>query len=127
MRFDDLRIVLIEDDINVKMTIKYMLEELPCREVIDFNDALEALKYLDDHINGIDMILCDWNMPKKSGLELLREVRQAKPNIPFIMVTARSDKESVMLAKEGKITAYICKPVTFDELQTKIKVIMNKK
>ncbi len=126
MRFENLNIVLIEDDLNVKMTIKYMLEEMDVRKVIDFNDPLEALRFLDEDINTIDMILCDWNMPQKSGLELLREIRQVKPKIPFVMVTARADKSSVMLAKSEKITSYISKPVTFEELKTKIRMIMEK-
>lgn len=127
MRFEDLNVVLVEDDSNVKMTIKYMLEEMDVKEVMDFESAMDALKYLDEHINRTDLILCDWNMPQKSGLELLREIRQVKPNMPFVMVTARADKDSVMLAKEEHITAYISKPVTFDGLRTKINVILNKK
>ena len=47
--------------------------------------------------------------------------------MPFVMVTARADKDSVILAKEENITAYISKPITFDGLKTKINVIINSK
>ena len=126
MQLQDLIVLVVEDDTNVKMTIKYMLEEMGVKEVITFESTINTLKYLDENINKIDIILCDWNMPQKTGLELLREIRQIKPDMPFVMVTARADKESVMLAKAENITSYVSKPITFNGLQTKIKVIMEK-
>jgi len=127
MRFEDLVVLVVEDDTNVMMTIKYMVEEMNVKEVVAFSSTLDALKYLDDNINRVDIILCDWNMPQKTGLELLREVRQTKKDLPFVMITARADKESVMLAKTEDVTSYIPKPITFDNLKAKISTIINKK
>lgn len=89
---------------------------------------------VDEAINGrkaqqmlttqrFDLILCDWEMPELSGMELLawcREQDQFKQT-PFIMVTSRGDKENVVQAIQAGVTDFIGKPFTSDQLITKVR------
>ncbi len=67
---------------------------------------------------GFDLVLCDWEMPEVSGLEVLEWMRQ-DPNladIPFVMITSRGDREHVVQAVEKGATNYIVKPFTNEKL-----------
>lgn len=89
---------------------------------------------IDEAINGrkaqqmlarqpVDLILCDWEMPELSGLELLTWCREqeALKSTPFIMVTSRGDKENVVQAIQAGVSDYIGKPFSNDQLVTKVR------
>lgn len=93
----------------------------------------------EDAINGrkaqailaretFDLVLCDWEMPEMSGLELLAWLRQqeAGKHVPFIMVTSRGDKENVVQAIQAGVSDYIGKPFTNEQLLTKVKKALHK-
>lgn len=94
---------------------------------------------IEDAVNGkkaqailmretFDMVLCDWEMPEMSGLELLtwcREQPQLKA-MPFVMVTSRGDKENVVQAIQAGVSGYVSKPFTNEQLLTKVKQALNK-
>lgn len=94
---------------------------------------------IEDAVNGkkaqailmretFDMVLCDWEMPEMSGLELLtwcREQPQLK-SMPFVMVTSRGDKENVVQAIQAGVSGYVSKPFTNEQLLNKVKQALNK-
>ncbi|MDH4558775.1 response regulator [Pseudomonas sp. BN417] len=71
----------------------------------------------------VDLILCDWEMPEMSGLELLTWCREQErlKGTPFIMVTSRGDKENVIQAIQAGVSDYIGKPFSNEQLVTKVK------
>ncbi|MBJ7548381.1 response regulator, partial [Pseudomonas sp. OA3] len=71
----------------------------------------------------VDLILCDWEMPEMSGLELLTWCREQDnlKTTPFIMVTSRGDKENVVQAIQAGVSDYIGKPFSNEQLVTKVK------
>ena len=73
--------------------------------------------------NSYDLVLCDWEMPEMSGLELLTWTREQESSktLPFIMVTSRGDKENVVQAIQAGVSDYIGKPFTNEQLLTKVK------
>ncbi|MDB6047881.1 MAG: Response regulator receiver protein [Pseudomonas sp.] len=95
--------------------------------------------HIDDAVNGrkaqtlleretFDLVLCDWEMPEMSGLELLAWCR-TQDNLkamPFIMVTSRGDKENVVQAIQAGVTDFIGKPFTNEQLLTKVKKALAK-
>ena len=94
---------------------------------------------LEDAVNGrkaqvlltkevFDLVLCDWEMPEMSGLELLTWCRQQESlkNMPFIMVTSRGDKENVIQAIHAGVSDFIGKPFTNEQLLTKVKKALHK-
>jgi CheY-like chemotaxis protein len=96
--------------------------------------------HTEDAVNGrkaqvilsresFDLILCDWEMPEMSGLELLawcREQDNYLKTVPFIMVTSRGDKENVVQAIQAGVTDFVGKPFTNEQLLTKVKKALAK-
>ncbi len=94
---------------------------------------------IEDAVNGkkaqailmretFDLVLCDWEMPEMSGLELLtwcREQTHLKA-MPFVMVTSRGDKENVVQAIQAGVSGYVSKPFTNEQLLNKVKQALHK-
>ncbi len=76
----------------------------------------------------VELILCDWEMPEMSGIELLGWCRaQASlKKVPFVMVTSRSDKENVIQAIQAGVTDYLGKPFTNEQLVNKVRKVMDR-
>ena len=86
------------------------------------NSGDEALNLLTKGIEPTLMvILSDINMPKMDGLELLREIKTRRPDLPVMMVTAYGDDERRRLAGEYGAAEFITKPVDFDFLKTQLR------
>ena len=94
---------------------------------------------IDDAVNGrkamamlgkeaFDLVLCDWEMPEMSGLELLTWCRQQPEykDLQFIMVTSRGDKENVIQAIQAGVSDFVGKPFTNEQLLTKVKKSLTK-
>ena len=120
----NLNILLVDDDVRTRQTVRMMLSEINEGQVFEQADGNEALDFLDKGSMPVDLVISDWNMPNKTGFEFLRETRQVFPSLPFIMITARADVNSVKEALGAGVTAYIRKPFSVDELQEKISAIM---
>jgi len=76
-----------------------------------------------------DLILCDWEMPEMSGLELLAWCRSQDnylKTVPFIMVTSRGDKENVVQAIQAGVSDFVGKPFTNEQLLSKVKKALAK-
>lgn len=75
-----------------------------------------------------DLILCDWEMPEMTGLELLMWCREQESTktVPFIMVTSRGDKENVIQAIQAGVSDYVGKPFTNEQLLTKVKKALHR-
>ncbi|MGE7992808.1 response regulator [Pseudomonas sp. NPDC089554] len=94
---------------------------------------------IEDAVNGrkamamlskerFDLVLCDWEMPEMSGLELLTWCRQQDEMkaLQFIMVTSRGDKENVIQAIQAGVSDFVGKPFTNEQLLTKVKKSLTK-
>ena len=110
--------ILIIDDASfmrdiVRKGVRNSYPGFVTKEAADGSQAKSLLKQED-----FDLILCDWEMPKMTGEELLAWVREEspKPNTPFVMITSRGDKEHVVKALELKANNYIVKPFTNEKL-----------
>jgi CheY-like chemotaxis protein len=80
--------------------------------------ALERVGAADDA--ELILILSDVNMPGMSGLELLPRARQARPDVPVIMITAYGDADTRRRAIEGGAAGLFTKPIDFPELRGEI-------
>ena len=86
------------------------------------NSGEEALDKLAAGIEPqLIVILSDINMPVMDGLELLREIKARRPDLPVMMVTAYGDNERRRLAGEDGAAEFITKPVDFDILKTQLR------
>lgn len=122
-----LRALVIDDSRVMRNMIMEALRrsELAEFEFIEAGDGAEALTKFDPKL--VDIAFVDWNMPKMSGIDFVREVRskQQASHIPLIMVTSEKTMGKVEIAlNEAGANAYISKPFTVKELQYKLgKVI----
>jgi CheY-like chemotaxis protein len=84
----------------------------------------EALRRLAEIHPELIVILSDINMPGMDGLELLREIRRVRPQLPVLMVTAYGDDDRKRRADELGAAAFLAKPVDFDQLKQHLLLLM---
>ncbi|MCB1532055.1 MAG: response regulator [Alphaproteobacteria bacterium] len=127
MQKDDLKILLVEDDNSTLTTIRSMLAEISIHQVFEAKNGEEAQAFIDLDAADIDLVISDWNMPQKNGFELLKHLKETKPNLPFLMITGRGDENSVLDAIDAGVGGYIKKPFSMKELETKITNLFKQK
>lgn len=125
MAFDikDMCVLLVDDNAEAVSLIRSMLMDLGINQIFTAKDGRQALDFLGDCDDLINVVLCDWRMPRMSGLEVLRQLRTVDPDCPFIMITGSSDRDSVTKARESGVTAYIRKPFSAGQLEKKLRAI----
>lgn len=76
----------------------------------------------------IDLIVCDWDMPQMTGLELLKLVRESDKHkhIPFLMLTAATEGERVRSAVEAGVNDYLSKPFQPKALEYRVVKLLRK-
>ena len=123
---EKLKILVVDDQPDMRSMVRGMLSDMGITQIFEASDGREALTFADAAIDMIDIVICDWNMPKLSGIELLRQMRSVMPTLPFLMLTGRGDIDSVAEAKSAGVTAYIRKPFSPANLEIKLRVINSK-
>lgn len=118
-----MKILVVDDFATMRRIVKNILTQLGFKNIVEADDGTTAMKLLQQE--KIDLIISDWNMPKMTGLELLKAVRgePAWAKIPFIMVTAEAQQDNIILAVKAKVSQYIVKPFTADTLGEKIQKV----
>ncbi len=118
-----MRILVVDDEINIVKLIKAILE----KEGYDVVTALDGERALDIYYDGhVDMIICDEMMPRVNGNEMIREIRSENKNIPIIMVTAKGSIEDKALSFELGVDDYLVKPIDTQELIIRVKAIFRR-
>ncbi len=113
--------ILIVDDYKTMLRIiRNLLKQIGFTNVEEATDGTAALQKLRE--GSFKLVISDWNMEPMTGIELLREVRDdaSLKSIPFIMVTAESKTENVVIAKEAGVSNYIVKPFNAATLKSKL-------
>jgi two-component system chemotaxis response regulator CheY len=91
--------------------------------------AWEMIEAANTSQDPYGLILCDWNMPKMTGLELLKQVREAEAGhhrTPFLMITAESKREQVIEAISHDVDNYLVKPLTPASVLQRVKAVWDK-
>ncbi|MDX1297518.1 MAG: response regulator [Pseudomonas sp.] len=120
--------VLVVDDATfirdlVKKGLRDHFPGIQIEEAVNGRKALQMLTR-----KPVDLILCDWEMPEMSGLELLSWCREQDnlKTVPFIMVTSRGDKDNVVQAIQAGVSDFIGKPFSNEQLVTKVKKALSR-
>jgi two-component system chemotaxis response regulator CheY len=119
-----MNILVVDDYATMVKIIRNLLRQIGFINIEDASDGAAALQILRDKPFGL--VISDWNMEPMTGLQLLREVRadaQLK-DIPFIMVTAESKTENVVVAKQAGVSNYIVKPFNAETLKNKLASVL---
>ena len=120
VNLNDLTILVVDDESSVTRLVRMMLSDMGVTQVFTAKNGKEALDLLGEFQEDIDIVICDWNMPTISGLDLLRQIRTVDPDLPFLMLTARADIASVKDARDYGVTDYLRKPFSAETMQKKI-------
>ncbi|MEW6738674.1 MAG: response regulator [Nitrospirota bacterium] len=115
-------ILLVEDDVVVINIIKVSLEGK--YNILIASNCSRALKQLKNHI---DLAIINYKLPDCNGLDLLKEIREVKPALPAIMITAYSTEDMIINALRAGATDYIKKPFSPAYLLMKISEILGEK
>jgi CheY-like chemotaxis protein len=122
-----LPIVIIDDDPDDRELLGELTNELRAEhELRFFMDGVEALKYLETTEEQPFIIICDVNMPKMNGLELLKEIQRTpalkQKSIPFIFLSTSGDSRYILSAYELSAQGFFQKPSEINELRTILKL-----
>lgn len=119
----DKDVVLVVDDSTTARSaiINVLRDHLYCKDIVEASDGQQALRRLQQRPD-IDWIFCDWEMPVMAGDELLKEVRNNPDtaHLPFIMITSKGDRDSLVTAVQLGVTSFIVKPFTAKKLVEKV-------
>lgn len=125
-KFSDFRVLVVDDEPLIVKMIEAMLRDIGITSIYKAANGAEAIDYFAESVNVIDLVICDWMMPEMDGLEFLHHLRSMHLNIPFIMLTSRTEPGHIVAAKEFGVTAYIAKPFNALELRDKMEKIVTK-
>ncbi|MGH9967510.1 MAG: sigma-54-dependent transcriptional regulator [Pyrinomonadaceae bacterium] len=118
------RILIAEDEVNLRLVLQKELERLGYR-VQAAPDGEAALRKLEE--SNVDVLLCDINMPRIDGMEVLRRVYE-RPNPPeVIMLTGQATVETAIEAMKLGAYDYLTKPYTITELDVRVKQAAEKR
>jgi two-component system, chemotaxis family, chemotaxis protein CheY len=111
--------VLVADDSGIMR--KIIIRSLNSVGVSDIVEAADGQEAIDAYqATPVDLILTDWNMPNKSGLDVVKEIRARGSSVPIIMVTTEAQKGQVISAIQAGVNDYLTKPFEADDLRAKL-------
>lgn len=121
-----LPILLVEDTEITLRILAQMLAQLGFTNVTEATDAHQAWNRMQEALQQgqpFGAVLCDWNMPGMSGLDLLRKMNGAPQlaGTPFVLLTSNTDKSQVMEAMRAGVAHYLAKPFPLEALRKKLK------
>jgi len=115
-----MKLLIIEDDENILSLLRRGLEEEGF--IVDTAINGEDGEYLAK-TNQYDIIILDWMLPKKSGIELLKDLRENEIFTPVLMLTAKDNTNDKVIGLNGGADDYLAKPFSFDELIARLNAI----
>ena len=117
-----MKCLVVDDSTTMRRIVVNALKTVGFTDIVEAGDGQEALAKID----GIELVITDWNMPVMGGLDLVKQIRgaPATAKLPILMVTTRSVKEDIMQAVEAGVNSYILKPFTPQTLKEKIDQVV---
>jgi two-component system, chemotaxis family, chemotaxis protein CheY len=112
------KVLVVDDSGTMRKIVIRGLNAAGFPDTVEANDGAEALAVFQK--SPCTMVLTDWNMPNKNGLELARELRALGTKVPIFMITTEAEKARVVEAIQAGVTDYLTKPFTQDQLQEKL-------
>jgi two-component system chemotaxis response regulator CheY len=113
------KVLVVDDSGTMRKIVVRALNHVGFSDTVEAGDGAEALTVFQ--ANQIDLVLTDWNMPNKSGLDLTKDIRALGSKVPIFMITTEAEKERVVEAIQCGVTDYLMKPFTQDVLQEKLQ------
>ena len=120
-----MKVLIVDDFAIMRGIIRNILRQIGFMNISEADDGTTALIELKK--KRFDLILCDWNMPEMSGLELLYKMKSDDElkDIRFVMVTAETRRDNILEAVKAGVSSYIVKPFTAETIGEKLKKVFD--
>jgi two-component system chemotaxis response regulator CheY len=125
------RILVADDMPTIRDLVKAQLKNMGFKNIIEAGDGEAAMNLLVSNSNAgnpIQLVISDWNMPKLTGLEFLKQVRASAEwsNLPFVLLTSESERDQVTEAILAGVSQYVVKPFAAKIFEEKLKSVWAK-
>ena len=115
-----MKLLLVEDDLNILSLLEKNFKENG--HIIDKTDNGDDGEYLAS-TNKYDVIILDWMLPFKSGIDILKSLREKNITIPILMLTAKDQLEDKINGLKIGCDDYLSKPFIFEELEARVDAL----
>jgi two-component system, chemotaxis family, chemotaxis protein CheY len=118
-----MRVLIVDDSRASRMVLQKIMRQFGF-ETIEAETGTDALWLLDRH-GKIDLLTVDYHMPRMTGIEFVRRVREQEKfaTIPILMVSVESSMEIQIDALEAGVSEYLIKPFTRDMVEDKLRLM----
>ncbi|UUZ93145.1 response regulator [Paenibacillus sp. P25] len=118
-----MRVLVVEDEMSLQKALCRGLRK--CGYAVDpASDGRQALELID--INPYDVVVLDLNLPKASGMDVLREVRRTNKALRVLILSARGEVEDKISGLDAGANDYLSKPFHFKELEARIRALLRR-
>ena len=118
----DARLLIAEDEANLRLVLQKELQRLGYRVHVA-PDGEAALRKLEE--SNVDVLLCDINMPRMDGMELIQAIRRDYSSVYVIMITAFGTPDTEKQALRNGANDYLAKPFDFEELERRVRTFFD--
>jgi len=121
----DLLVLVVDDMRSMRSIVKGVLQSMGLKRLVEAADGREALSVL--RAKRVDLVICDIEMPKMSGTELLDEVSKDEKlkSVPFIMLTAMNQREKVEEILKHDVFDFVLKPINPKMLEDRVAAFLD--
>lgn len=118
-----MRALIIDDSRTMRRILGDIMRECGF-ETFEAEDGVDALAKLKEH-GAAEIALVDWNMPRMTGIELVREIRKESSyaSMLLMMVTTEAEMDNVIQALEAGANEYVMKPFTKETILEKLEIL----
>ena len=122
----NMKILIANNFPEIIMIIRNILRKIGFTNIKEANSGKTVLRVLKRE--KYDLILCDWDMPDMSGMEVLKKIRSddESKDIPFIMVMAEAQKDNILESVEAGVNSIIVKPFSAETVSVKLNKIFGR-
>lgn len=128
MRFDLLKVLLVDDNQHMKTLLTEILRAIGVRHVLSASDGSEALDLMRRH--DIDIMFSDLSMQPMDGIDFVRLLRNSSdspnPMAPVVMITGHSTRARVEEARDVGVNEFLAKPITARTVLDRIQRVVEK-
>lgn len=118
----NVRILVVDDSESMRKLLVSIIKSFGINHVFEANNGASALNIINE--KELNVIVCDWEMPKMNGLELFIEVQKMKNPPPFVLVTSNAEIDKVKSAVEKGVKHYIVKPIKPETILKELRSIL---
>ncbi len=117
----DRKILVIDDTPTMRLIVTGMLNDLGFADVVEAENADMAAELVKKGDVGVALV--DWNLPGRSGIEFVRQIRSlaATRELPMVMMTSNNDPKQIEEARRAGVSSYLVKPFGMADLLARLE------